>query len=199
LNFEIKPRPNKLKYESISSKDILKSRTFLDKNGSMERKSNVPKLKFGELKPDSVPVFGYPFVNYSPTNKHENDGTDQGKECSDKLWQVFSGAIVYQANCAGADGGKMLLAEMIDQREDNLEKEEHIQKALTFGFKLPTDGINDRTVQKIDMKDKYIKHVTLCAPGCTSSYMRTNGHSPEEKSPTHVNGTINIPLSSRKL
>ena len=102
----------------------MKSRTYLDKHGSMERKSDVPKLKFGALKPDAVPVFGYPFVNYSPTNKNEETAGDRGGERSDKLWQVFSKAIVYQANCAGADEEKMLLAEMIDKREDNLEKEE---------------------------------------------------------------------------
>ena len=52
----------------------------------MERKSVVPKLKFGELKPESVPVFGYPFVTYSPTNKNNDKGVDVGRECSDKLW-----------------------------------------------------------------------------------------------------------------
>jgi hypothetical protein len=123
----------------------MRTRTTVGQNGSMERKSVIPKLSFGGLKPDSVPVFGYPFVNYSPTNKERDAGIDQGKECSDKLWQVFSKAIIYQANCAGtANEEKMLLAEMIDQREDNLEKEEKIQKALTFGFRIPKEGVDDR-------------------------------------------------------
>jgi hypothetical protein len=32
----------------------------------LERSSSIPKLAFGLLKPDEVPIFGYPFVNYSP-------------------------------------------------------------------------------------------------------------------------------------
>ena len=98
-------RPNK----SISSKQFMKTRTIIDEMGSMERKSTVPKLKFGELHPESVPIFGYPFVNYSPTNQQNEKGVDNGKQCSDKLWQVFSGAIVYHAHKADNDKEKMLL------------------------------------------------------------------------------------------
>ena len=49
---------------------------------SFQRRSVVPKLSFGELAPETVPVFGYPFVNYSPLNKNDMVGTKQ----SDKLW-----------------------------------------------------------------------------------------------------------------
>lgn len=122
-DFEIDHCPGDSPAEQTSSfkkpslqRKYLRQRTVIDENGSMERKSVIPKLKFGELKPETVPVFGYPFVNYSPTNKDRATGVDQGKECSDKLWQVFSKAIIYQANCTSnqEEDQKMLLAEMID-------------------------------------------------------------------------------------
>lgn len=68
--------------------------------------TKIPKLKFGELKPDSVPVFGYPFVNYSPPMQEGYTETDK----SDRLWQVFSKSVVFHANCTLAAGDKMLLA-----------------------------------------------------------------------------------------
>jgi hypothetical protein len=43
----------------------------------------------------------------------------------------------------------MLLAEMIDQREDNVNKEDAIGKALTYGIKLPEEGINAQTMLQI--------------------------------------------------
>lgn len=78
---------------------------------SFQRKSVVPKLSFGELAPETVPVFGYPFVNYSPLNKNDMVGEKQ----SNKLWQVFSTEIT--VNQKKED--KLLLAQMIDKMELN--------------------------------------------------------------------------------
>jgi hypothetical protein len=36
----------------------------------------------------------------------------------------------------------MLLAEMIDRREENMDKEFWVQKALTFGIKIPEKGVD---------------------------------------------------------
>ncbi len=57
-----------------------------------------------QLEPESVPVFGYPFVNYSP-----NDRGDERTSFSDKLWQVFSKSIIFQANTSNNDSDKKLL------------------------------------------------------------------------------------------
>ncbi len=116
-----------------------------------ERTSEVPPLPFGELKPDTVPVFGYPFVNYSPRLQNgKTDDEDQAKKTSDKLWQVFSKAIIFQANCADhAKDDKLLLAEMIDQREENMDVEENIMKALTYGHRLSNHGVDDATVESL--------------------------------------------------
>ena len=84
--------------------------------------SSIPNLTFGELNPASVPVFGYPFVNYSPLVQEGNTAT----EGSDRLWQVFSKAVVFHANCTVAANDKMLLAEMIDQRFDNMDKNDAV-------------------------------------------------------------------------
>ena len=89
---------------------------------SLTHGSSIPKLNFGDLNPDQVPVFGYPFVNYSPPMQDGQTATD----CSDRLWQVFSKSVVFHANCTVAAGDKMLLAEMIDQRENNMDKNEAV-------------------------------------------------------------------------
>lgn len=42
----------------------------------LTHESKIPKLNFGDLNPDKVPVFGYPFVNYTPPMQEGKTATD---------------------------------------------------------------------------------------------------------------------------
>ena len=99
-------------------------------------------------------IFGYPFINYSPINKHEW----VGKKQSDRLWGTFVKNIVFNG-----DGSqqKFVIAEMIDKKEENEDQEELIQKALTFGYKLSKHGVPRHVQKMIKAKESMIRDGTL--------------------------------------
>jgi hypothetical protein len=61
-------------YLDVDTAKLSKKSSRDDPN--LTHRSSIPKLAFGELKPDCVPIFGYPFVNYSPPIQDGNTATD---------------------------------------------------------------------------------------------------------------------------
>lgn len=117
----------------------------------LEKASVRPKIKFGELDPDSVPIFGFPFPNYSPINKQELVGKMQ----SDQNWGMFTKQIISNVGIGNPEK-TLLITDMIYKRDENCKQEKLIQKALTFGYKLIGHKVDPETEKRINHKELHI-------------------------------------------
>lgn len=98
---------------------------------------------------ECAPVFGYPFVNYSPTSRDRSHELALFDESTGRLWGTFTKSIVTSANMRYYKP-RLRITEMIDRLSGQDEMYNAFLKAMTFGCRLPKKGLDAGFIEEVD-------------------------------------------------
>lgn len=104
-------------------------------------------MEFGDINPDSQPIFGYPLILFTPKDR-QLTASEKAKE----IWGEFSKQIAFSHG--KGDSKKTTIQLMLEKKNHDEEINEMIKKALTYGFKLHNHQVPRLTQQMIRQREK---------------------------------------------
>jgi len=105
----------------------------------MQRNTQRPKLAMHDA--NEFPIFGLPLSSYK-----ENEQKLAGKANADMLWNYFVQSICSQKK----KDEQLLMAQLIDKREEQLEIEQYLMSAWACGVKVEQHGSGQAFQEKVE-------------------------------------------------